>query len=134
MKAKKVKADMLAYILPIVENANIPYCTPTQVLEDCEKGRLYALVDGSTPVAICSVVDETNWGYTALKRMLLLDSNYAGKGCAVSLMKYLCGWFRHRTLGGTPWVNNPKARHIFEKCGFTYQYTFMENYAFYKKA
>ena len=134
MKAKKVSADMLAYILPIVAKANIPYCTPTQVANDCAKGRLYALVDGATPVVICSVVDEPNWKYTALKRMLLLDSNYAGKGCAVSLMKHVCGWYRNRTLGGTPWMNNPRARHLFEKCGFTYQYTFMENYAFYKKA
>ena len=134
MRAKKVTADMLAYILPIVEKANIPYCTPAQTAEDCFKGRLYGLMDGATPIAICSVVEEPNWSYTALKRMLLLDPAYAGKGCAVSLVRHLCGWYRKRTLGSTPWTDNAKTRHIFEKCGFTYQYTFMDNYAFYKKA
>ena len=134
MRAKRATKDMLINILPIVKDANIPYCTPAQVAEDCAKRRLYVLMDKNTPVAICSVVEEPNFNYTALKRLLLLNPQYAGKGCAESLIKHVCGWHRKRTLGCTPWVNNAKTRHIFEKCGFTYQYTFLENYAFYKKA
>ena len=134
MRAKKATKDMLINILPRVKNANIPYCTPAQVAEDCAKRRLYVLMDKDIPVAICSVVEEPNFNYTALKRLLLLNSRYAGKGCAESLIKHVCGWHRKHTLGCTPWVDNAKTRHIFEKCGFTYQYTFLENYAFYKKA
>ena len=36
--------------------------------------------------------------------------------------------------GATPWNDNPAMCHIFEKCGFEYQYTFKTFYRFYKKS
>ena len=111
---------------------NIPFCTPTQVFIDFQNEREYVVVEGSKVLATISIVEEPEYGYTALKRMCILNKKNQGKGIARFALQEVQKVVQGR-IGGTPWIDNAPARHLFESEGFTLQYIFNEKWCFYVK-
>lgn len=115
-----------------LQHNQTPYCTTAQLKEDLELGRLIIIEENGKLLGSCAIVEEPNWGYTAIKRLIVYSKKSRGKGIADKLIKYVIS-LNLGTVGGTPWKNNSITRHLFEKNGFVFQYCFMENYCFYKR-
>ena len=111
---------------------DIPFCTPTQVFIDFQNEREYVVAEGDKVLATISIVEEPEYGYTALKRMCILNKKNQGKGIARFALQEVQKVV-HGRIGGTPWIDNAKARHLFETEGFHLEYIFNEKWCFYVK-
>ena len=123
--------DKLSAIRSLQKNQT-PFCTTAQLKEDLSLGRLIVAEENGKLLGSCAIVEEPNWEYTAIKRLIVYSKKSRGKGIADKLIKYVIS-LNLGTSGGTPWRNNTVTRHLFEKNGFVFQYCFMENYCFYKR-
>ena len=123
--------DKLSAIRSLQKNQT-SFCTTAQLKEDLSLGRLIVAEENGKLLGSCAIVNEPNWNYTAIKRLIIYSKKSRGKGIADSLIKYIIS-LNLGVIGGTPWKENSITRHLFEKNGFEFQYTFMENYCFYKR-
>lgn len=132
MELRKANKYDFIKINNAVSKKNIPFCRSEQICSDFARERLYAVAEGDKVLATLSVVEEPSYGYTALKRLCILNKKNQGKGIARfalhEIQKVVSG-----RIGGTPWVDNAPVRHLFETEGFVLQYVFNEKWCFYMK-
>lgn len=115
-----------------VARKNITFCQTYHIQSDYNKGQLYVVVEGSKVFATISLVEEPNYGYTAIKRLCILNKKNCGKGIARFALQAIQRMVRGR-IGATPWKDNIPVRHLFETEGFVLQYIFNEKWCFYVK-
>ena len=131
MEIRKATATDLVHVIRSLQNKGIDYNTTAQAKADILNNRLFVAIINGKIVGSCAIVEETAYNYTAIKRVCVYNKKNCGKGIASALVAYICG-LDLGNLGATPW-NNPGMIRVFEKYGFRYQYTFLENYNFYLK-
>lgn len=119
-------------IIRAIQNKKMDYNNSNHVKADIALGRLVVAEENGKLLGSCAIVEETNWNYTAIKRVCVYSNKSKGKGVASSLINFVVT-LGIENLGATPWNDNPVMCHVFEKFGFKYQYTFAENYQFYKR-
>ena len=110
----------------------IPFCTPTQVLYDFQAEREYVVVENDKILATVSLVEEPQYGYTAIKRLCILNKKNQGKGIARFALHEIQKEVKGR-IGATPWDDNSKMCHLLESEGFKMEYKFMKHWCFYVK-
>lgn len=115
-----------------LRNKGIDYITPTHAREDILQKRLYVVEDNGVVIAQCALVYETEHAYHAIKRMTIYNKQNCGRGIAQLFLSFFCG-LGLPALGCTPWSDNERMKYLLRKNGFEYQYTFLENYEFFKK-
>lgn len=128
------KANELDFIK--IHNAvcqkNLSYCKHYHIVEDWGKDRLYAVAEGDKVFATVSLVEEPNYGYTAVKRLCILNKKNQGKGIARFALHEIQRIVKGR-IGATPWDDNHKMCHLLESEGFKMEYKFMGHWCFYVK-
>lgn len=120
-------------IIRAIQNKHMDYNTPFDVREDVKNNRLFVAEENGKLLGSMAVVYKPHRGYHAIMRGCVYARSSSGKGVASALVDYILS-LGYETLGATPWADNGAMCHIFEKRGFEYQYTFKENYKFYKKS
>lgn len=123
--------DKLSAIRSLQKNQT-NYNTVAQLKEDISLNRLIVAENNGKLLAKCALVEETSYNYMAIKRLCVFSKKSKGKGIASALIKYVIS-LNLGVLGATPWKDNEATRHILEKNGFEFQYTFLDNYCFYKR-
>ena len=116
-----------------LRNKKIDYITPALAISDIDNSRLYIIKDKDKIIAQCALVEEKEYGYYAIKRLVVYNKKNCGKGIAQQFISFFCEK-NLPALGCTPWDTNIAMKKLLERNGFVYQYTFMERYEFYKKA
>lgn len=119
-------------IIRAIQNKHMDYNTPAQVKDDVRLRRLVVAEENGKLLGSCAIVNEIKYGYTAIKRVCVYSKKSCGKGVATALISFVSS-LGFDDLGATPWDDNPAMCHVFEKCGFVYQYTFLVHYKFYQK-
>lgn len=116
-----------------IRNKKIDYNTARHVYEDLRNKRLYVLIDNNEKIiASCALVEESNYNYTAIKRLAIFKKENYGKGIASQFIKFFINTV-DSSLGCTPWIDNIAMKKLLEKFGFQLQYIFSENHCFYLK-
>jgi RimJ/RimL family protein N-acetyltransferase len=119
-------------IIRAIQNKHMDYNTTADVRADVAAGRLFVAEENGKLLGSMAVFYKPHRGYYAITRGCVYSKKSRGKGVASALVDYILS-LGLGTYGATPWNDNPAMCHIFEKRGFEYQYTFKENYKFYKK-
>ena len=120
-------------IIRAIQNKRMDYNTPADVREDVKNGVLFVAEENGKLLGSMVVFYKPHRGYYAITRACVYSKKSRGKGVASALVDYILS-LGLGVYGATPWNDNPAMCHIFEKRGFVYQYTFKENYKFYKKS
>ena len=115
-----------------VHRKNLLYCTPYQIADDFTNKRLYCVYEGDKVLATLSLVEEPEYGYTAVKRLCILNKKNQGKGIARFALHEIQRMVSGR-IGATPWEDNTAVRHILEAEGFKMEYKFMGHWCCYSK-
>ena len=121
------------HIIRAIQNKHMDYNTPADVKADIAAHRLLVAVDGEKILGSVAVVYKAHRGYFAIMRGCVYSKASLGKGVMGALIDSVLA-LNLGDYGVTPWSDNPAMIHILEKRGFVYQYTFKENYNFYKKS
>lgn len=129
------KKSELNEVLNALDILNIEYATSAHTLRDFKDKaiRLYALKDNGTIIAICSVVPDTKYNYSAIKRLVILDPANRGKGYAKRLVSTIIRR-KNENYGCTPWEDNKPMQKMLASLGFEYQYNFNDFWTFWKKS
>jgi RimJ/RimL family protein N-acetyltransferase len=120
-------------IIRAIQNKHMDYNTTADVRADVAAGRLFVAEENGKLLGSMAVFYKPHRGYYAITRGCVYSKKSRGKGVASALVDYILS-LGLGTYGATPWNDNLAMCHIFEKRGFEYQYTFKENYKFYKKS
>lgn len=120
-------------IIRAIQNKHMDYNTTADVREDVAAGRLFVAEENGKLLGSMAVFYKPHRDYYAITRGCVYSKKSRGKGVASALVDHILS-LGLGTYGATPWNDNPAMCHIFEKRGFEYQYTFKENYKFYKKS
>ena len=123
--------DKLSAIRSLQKNQT-SYNTVAQLKEDILLNRLIIVENNGKLLAKCAIVEEPLYNYIAIKRLCVFSKKSKGKGIANAIIKYIIS-LNLGVLGVTPWADNEITKHILEKNGFRFQYTFLDNYCFYKR-
>lgn len=115
-----------------LNNKHINYITSSHAKEDIENSRLFVVEEEGKIIAQCALVYEEEYNYYAIKRLVVYNQKNYGRGIAQKFISFFCNK-NLPALGCTPWADNIVMKKLLERNGFVYQYTFMENYQFYKK-
>lgn len=132
MTIRKATEKDTIRIIRAIQNKHMDYNTPADVREDVKNGVLFVAEENGKLLGSMVVFYKSNRGYYAITRGCVYSKKSRGKGIASALVDYILS-LDLGVYGATPWNDNPAMCHIFEKRGFVYQYTFKENYKFYKK-
>ena len=125
-------ADQLS-IIRAIQNKGMDYNTTADVKKDIALGRLLIAVENGKILGSVAVVYKAHRGYYAIMRMCVYSKASKGKGVASALVDFVLA-LDLGEYGATPWGENGAMVHILVKRGFVFQYTFNENYNFYKKS
>lgn len=125
-------ADQLS-IIRAIQNKGMDYNTTADVKKDIALGRLLVAVENGKILGSVAVVYKAHRGYYAIMRMCVYSKASKGKGVASALVDFVLA-LDLGDYGATPWGENGAMVHILVKRGFVFQYTFNENYNFYKKS
>ena len=132
MELRKANIEDSIKVINAICRKDISYITTEQVITDYSKERLYVVAEGAKVLATVSLVEESDYGYTAVKRLCILNKKNQGKGIARfaihEIQRYVSG-----KIGATPWDDNVPMRHLLESEGFTLQYIFEGKWCFYAK-
>lgn len=120
-------------IIRAIQNKHMDYNTTANVREDAKNGYLFVAEENRKLLGSVAVFYKPHRGYYAITRMCVYSKKSRGKGVASALVNHVLS-LGLGEYGATPWDDNPTMCHIFEKCGFEYQYTFKKKYKFYKKS
>jgi len=115
-----------------VRPKKIKYCTCGAISNDYIHKQLYVVVEGDRVLATLSLVPETEYGYTAVKRLCILNKKNQGRGIARFALHEVQRMVSGR-IGATPWEDNAPMRHLLEAEGFMLQYVFNERWCYYAK-
>ena len=115
-----------------VRPKKIKYCTANMITNDYLCDRLFVVREGGKVIATVSLVPETEYGYTAIKRLCILNKRNCGRGVASFAVRELQKVVRGK-CGATPWSDNIAMRKLLESEGFTLQYIFDGRWCFYAK-
>lgn len=132
MTIRKATEKDTIRVIRAIQNKHMDYNTPADVREDVKNGVLFVAEENGKLLGSMVVFYKPNRGYYAITRGCVYSKKSRGKGVASALVDYILS-LDLGVYGATPWNDNPAMCHIFEKRGFVYQYTFKENYKFYKK-
>ena len=132
MTVRKATEKDTIRIIRAIQNKRMDYNTPADVREDVKNGVLFVAEENGKLLGSMVVFYKPHRGYYAITRGCVYSKKSRGKGVASALVDYILS-LDLGVYGATPWNDNPAMCHIFEKRGFVYQYTFKENYKFYKK-
>lgn len=119
-------------IIRAIQNKHMNYNTPAHVREDIKNKYLFVAEENNKLLGSVAVFYKNHRNYYAITRVCVYSKKSRGKGVASSLIRYILS-LNLGAYGVTPWNDNPIMCHILEKNGFVYQYTFKENYCFYKR-
>jgi RimJ/RimL family protein N-acetyltransferase len=133
MTIRKATEKDTIRIIRAIQNKRMDYNTPADVREDVKNGVLFVAEENGKLLGSMVVFYKPHRGYYAITRGCVYSKKSRGKGVASALVDYILS-LDLGVYGATPWNDNPAMCHIFEKRGFVYQYTFKENYKFYKKS
>lgn len=114
-------------------NKNISYISSIHAKNDIENNRLFVMEENGKAIAQCALVYEPLYNYYAIKRLVVYNKKNCGRGIAQQFISFFCA-MDLPALGCTPWADNVAMKKLLERNGFVYQYTFMDNYQFYKRA
>lgn len=120
------------HIIRAIQNKKMDYNTTQDVKVDVAAHRLVVAVEGDKILGSVAIVYKPHRGYFAIMRMCVYSKASKSKGVASALIDFVLA-LELGEYGATPWSDNPAMIHILVKRGFVYQYTFNENYNFYKK-
>jgi RimJ/RimL family protein N-acetyltransferase len=132
MKIRLAQSSDYKRIAMALRNKRIEYITPAHAREDIQERRLYVIEDDGEVIAQCALVNEPNYGYYAIKRLVIYNRKNCGRGIARQFIRYFCA-MNLPTLGCTPWADNQRMKYLLISNGFEYQYTFLGNYEFFLK-
>lgn len=132
MELRKAEPMDFAKVRMAIGKKQIPFCTPAQIHADFHYERMYVVAEGKKVLATVSLVEEPEYGYTAVKRLCILNKKNQGKGIARFALHEIQRMVKGR-IGGTPWVDNAPVRHLFESEGFKLQYVFNGHWCYYMK-
>lgn len=129
---KANRKDIMKVCRAIGYKTNLPYIRVEDAMSDFLHERIYVVAEGEKVFATLSLVEEPEYGYTAVKRLCILNKKNQGKGIARfalhEIQKVVSG-----RIGATPWTDNGAVRHILEMEGFVLQYVFNERWCYYAK-
>lgn len=129
---KANKKDLMKVCHAVGYKTNLPYIRTEDVVSDFLYERLYVVVEEKKVLATLSLVEEPSYGYTAIKRLCILNKKNCGKGIARfaihEVQRIVMG-----KIGATPWDDNLPMRHLLETEGFHLEYVFSEKWCFYSK-
>ena len=129
---KATRKDLMKVCRAIGYKTNLPYIRVEDTFSDFLHERMYVVAEGEKVFATVSLVPEPDYGYTAIKRLCILNKKNQGKGIARFALHEIQKVVKGR-IGSTPWVDNTPVRHLFETEGFVLQYVFNEKWCFYMK-
>ena len=132
MELRKATPRDYRWIMNAVCRKHLDYCTTQHIMSDFGLDRLYAVVDGDKVLATVSLVYDSEYQYTAIKRLCILNKKNRGKGIARFALSAIQKEVKGR-IGATPWWDNEPMRHILESQGFIFKYTFNYKWCFYMK-
>lgn len=132
MKIRYATQDDMIRIIRAIQNKKFDYNTPTHIKEDIANNRLIIAVDDNKILGQVAIVPKPEFDYTGVCRLCVYSKKSEGKGVATALLEFVCA-LGIDNLGATPWDTNPTTCHLFEKFGFTFQYSFLEHYRFYRR-
>ena len=115
-----------------LRNKRIEYITSAHAREDIANHRLYVVEEDGMIIAQCALVEEPNYHYYAIKRLVIYNRKNCGRGIAQLFISYFCA-MNLPALGCTPWSDNQIMKHLLSRNGFEYQYTFFNCYEFFIK-
>lgn len=130
MKIRLANSADYKRIATALRNKHIDYITPAHAREDIANHRLYVVEEDGMIIAQCALVEEPAHHYHAIKRLVIYNRKNCGRGIAQRFIRYFCT-MNLPALGCTPWSDNKVMCRLLVKNGFTYQYTFLNNYEFY---
>lgn len=129
---KASRKDLMKVCRAIGYKTNLPYIRVEDAMSDFLHDRLYVVAEGEKVFATVSLVPEPNYGYTAIKRLCILNKRNCGRGVASFAVRELLKVVKGK-VGATPWTDNIAMRNILESNGFTLQYIFEERWCYYAK-
>lgn len=129
---RRANSEDLPYITHALAQKRIDFIPATSAKEDIALGRMFVIERNGKPIAQAVLLYDERHDYWAIKRMCCYRKENKG-GIAREFLEFFCA-SGVSPLGCTPWANNPGLIHLLEIFGFEYQYTFLENYLFYKKS
>ena len=129
---KATRKDLMKVCRAIVYKTNLPYIRVEDAMSDFLHDRIYVVAEGEKVFATVSLVPEPDYGYTAIKRLCILNKKNQGKGIARFALHEIQRMVSGR-IGATPWEDNCAMRHILEAEGFKMEYKFADNWCFYSK-
>lgn len=129
---KATQKDLMKVNHAIGYKTNLPYITVEDETSDYINDRLYVVADGDKVYATLSLVVEPDYGYTAIKRLCILNKKNCGKGIARFALQAIQRKVNGR-IGATPWEDNLAMRNLLESEGFRMEYKFNEVWCFYVK-
>ena len=115
-----------------LRNKHIDYITSAHACVDIEHEQLFVMSENGKLIAQCALVHESAHGYHAIKRLVVYNKRNNGRGIAQQFIAFFCA-MDLPALGCTPWTDNATMKHLLQKYGFKYQYTFLKNYEFFLK-
>lgn len=130
MIRKSTIADMNAIMSAVIAK-QIAYITADHVVADIENARQFVMIENGEPIAIVSIVHDTDFNYYTMKRLCVLNQSY--HGVAYQMINHVAEQMHGEKIGCTPWEDNLAMKHILEKLGFTLEYKFAEKWCFYSK-
>lgn len=113
-----------------LQNKNIDYLTLDHMRNDIANNSMYVLEINNVLIACCSIV-ETEFAWLGVKRFCIFNKKNNGKGYCEQMLKELTN--DNQTYCITPWSDNQPMKHIVEKVGFEYKYTFNKKWLCYLK-
>ena len=132
MELRKATHEDYRTVWYAVRPKKIKYCTAGMITNDYLYDRLFVVREGGKVIATVSLVPETEYGYTAIKRLCILNKRNCGRGVASFAVRELQKVVRGK-CGATPWSDNIAMRKLLESEGFTLQYIFDGRWCFYAK-
>ena len=132
MELRKANLYEVQKVARVVGRKHYDYITVDHLVRDYNLSRLFVVVENNKVLAIASLVDEPDYGYTAVKRLCILNKHNYGKGVARFALQELRKRVNSK-IGATPWTDNIPMRKLLESEGYKLQYIFNERWCFYAK-
>lgn len=130
MKIRLATEKDYSKIYHALNRKGIDYISARHARDDIEKQQLFVIEENGELLGQCALVVENDFGYIAIKRLVVYNKKNSGKHIAQQFIDYFKS-LNIENLGCTPWTENAKMRAILERNGFVHQYTFMTCYEFY---